>query len=307
MKFGITVPGLFLYPVTSGAWEKNLTGDQIARIAGRADELGYDYLGMPDHIAMPNEEVEVMGPRYSEALVSIGFLAAVTPRIRLTNNILVLPYRHPLAVAKAASTLDFLSGGRFTLTVAVGHIAREFELLGVDYRRRGEMCDEYILAIKELWTSENPRFEGKYVRFHDVTLDPKPVQQPHPPIWIGGNARPALRRVAALADGWMPWLMTPERLREGLAYIAEQPGFEAKASTFEVFTETLEMQVDEATHEKTGATMFPSGKEETLDRLGRFRDAGLTGTWVLQRPAESLEEHLERMQWYAEEIFPVFR
>ncbi len=307
MKFGVTVPGLFLYPVVARPWEQELAGRDILRIARKADDLEFDWISVPDHIIMPNEEVESMGPRWAEAFTSIAVIAGATKRIRVTNNILILPYRNPILLAKMVSTLDFLSDGRLILSVAAGHTRREFDLLGVPYHQRGAMTSEYLRAMKELWTSDNPTFHGEHVQFHDVTFEPKPVQKPHPPIWIGGNARPVIRRAAALADGWAPWLMTPERLREGIDYLHEQPGFQDRAAPFEIITDTLEMQVDEETHQQTGETTFLTSKDEIIDRIGRYQNAGMTGTGAVMPPADSLEEFLEGMQWFCEEIVPAFK
>lgn len=306
MKFGVTIPGLFLYPVIAQPWEAALSGEEILRIARRAEELGFDWISVPDHIIMPNEEVEVMGPRWAEAFTSIAVIAGATKSIRVTNSILILPYRDPILLAKMVSTLDFLSGGRLIVSVAVGHTQREFEILGVPYDKRGAITDEYLRAMKELWTSDNPTFSGEHVQFHDVTFEPKPVQKPHPPIWIGGNARPVIRRAAALADGWAPWLMTPERLREGLDYLHEQPAFQNRTTPFEIVTDTLEMQVDEETHEQTGETTILTGKDEIIDRIGRYQDAGMTGTGAVIPPVDSLEQYLERMQWFREEVVTAF-
>ncbi len=307
MKFGVTIPGLFLYPVIAQPWEASLSGEEILRIARRAEELGFDWISVPDHIIMPNEEVEVMGPRWAEAFTSIAVIAGATKSIRVTNSILILPYRDPILLAKMVSTLDFLSGGRLILSVAVGHTQREFDILGVPFDKRGAITDEYLRAMKELWTSDNPTFSGEHVQFHDVTFEPKPVQKPHPPIWIGGNARPVIRRAAALADGWYPWLMTPERLREGLDYLHEQPAFQDRTTPFEIVTDTLEMQVDEETHEQTGETTILTGKDEIIDRIGRYKDAGMTGTGAVIPPVDSLEQYLERMQWFREEVVTVFK
>lgn len=307
MKFGLTIPGLFLYPIVAQPWERDLSGADCIRIAQRADELGYDWISCPDHIIMPNEEVEVMGPRWSESFTSMAVLAGATKTIGITNNVLVMPYRNPIILAKMASTLDFLSGGRFILGVAAGHTEREFEILKIPFRERGAMTSEYISAVKELWTSDTPTFKGKYVEFHDITFDPKPVQKPHPPIWIGGNARPVIRRAAELCDGWTPWLMTPDRLREGLAYLHEQPAYQKRTRPFEIVTDILDMQVDEVTHKPTGETKLISGKDEIIDKIGQYRDAGMTGTGASIGPVSSMEEFLERLQWFSEEIVPVFK
>ena len=133
--------------------------------------------------------VGLMGPSWSHAMTVMSFVAGATSRIVVDSSVIVLPYHDPVVFAKAVSTLDVLSGGRVRVSIGVGHAEREFEILRVPFHERGRLTDEYLEAIIELWTSDVPEFHGTYVDFADVAFEPKPVQQPHPPIWIGGNSR----------------------------------------------------------------------------------------------------------------------
>jgi len=133
--------------------------------------------------------------------------------VRLGTSTLILPYRHPILVAKAVASLDQLSGGRVILGVGAGWLEDEFRAFGVPFEERGAVCDEYIAALKELWTSEQPRFEGRFCRFGPLTFAPKPVQQPHPPIWVAGDSDRAMRRAVELGDGWQPELGPAEMER----------------------------------------------------------------------------------------------
>src|SRR5207248_3282632 len=125
-----------------------------------------------------------------------------TQRIGLLSNVMILPYRNPLITAKVVATADFLTQGRILLGVGAGHMQREFEILQVPFAERGARTDEYLRIMIELWTQENPRFEGQFFQFERVKFQPKPVQKPYPPLWIGGNAKVAIRRAARLGDGW---------------------------------------------------------------------------------------------------------
>ena len=135
----------------------------------------------------------------------LAFLAGQTSRIGLGTSVMIVPHRNPLVAAKSIATLDVLSGGRVILGVGVGWLREEFEVLDLPpFDERGAVTDEYLRAFIELWTSDNPSFHGKYVQFDDISFLPKPVQKPHPPIWIGGESRPAIRRAAQLGNGWHP-------------------------------------------------------------------------------------------------------
>jgi probable F420-dependent oxidoreductase len=144
--------------------------------------------------------------------VTLAWAGAVTTRIRLCTDIVVLPYRSPFITAKAASSLDALSNGRLILGVAAGYLEREFAIIGAEFARRGDWTDEAIEAIKAAWTDEWVSFEGAFIRAHDVAVSPRPVQLPRPPIWVGGNSMRALRRGIEHGDGWTPFLGDPAKI-----------------------------------------------------------------------------------------------
>jgi probable F420-dependent oxidoreductase len=137
--------------------------------------------------------------------VAMGFAAARTTTLRLIPNIVVLPYRNPFVVAKSGATLDMLSGGRFTLAVGVGYLKREFTALGVEFDERAALFEEALEVIRGIWTTDDYSFEGRHFSAKGITAHPRPVSQPHPPIWIGGNTAAARERVATFGDGWCPF------------------------------------------------------------------------------------------------------
>lgn len=289
------------------AWEAEATHDDILRVAQKADELGYDWLTVPEHIVMPQEMAGTMGARYPEALAAAAVLAGATKRIKILTYVLVLPYRDPLILAKQVATLDFLSGGRIALGTAAGHMEREFQLLKVPFNERGALTDEYIRAMKELWTSEEPSFKGRYVQFENILFEPKPAQKPHPPILIGGNSRPSMRRAANLGDGWLPWLITREQLPACLSYIYEQPGFQECRRPFDVIMPLAPLNIEDYTHRELGKTRVPRSRDEIIDEIGLLKEAGVTGTIVAPPRAPSVEQFLEWTEWFAREVIPVFR
>jgi probable F420-dependent oxidoreductase len=163
-----------------------------------------------------------------EVLSTLLYLAGCTQRIRLGPNVLIVPYRPPLLTAKMLTMLDVLSGGRLTVGVGVGWMAEEFEALGAPpYAERGAVTDEYLRLFKALWTEEHPTFRGKYCQVSEVGFLPKPVQKPHPPIWVGGHTAPALRRAAQLGDAWLPLgtfppvVFWPDELKPKIARLRE--------------------------------------------------------------------------------------
>jgi probable F420-dependent oxidoreductase len=210
MKFAFALPNTVRVKALTQPWELNVTGADQTLMVKRAEELGYDMIPIPEHFIVPNSHVELSGPHYFHSTVAQAYIAGATQRIRVNSLVTLLPLQHPVIMAKALSTADWMSSGRITVTFGVGWDAEEFKILGVPFHERGRMADEYLAAIIELWTSDSPKFEGKYVAFKDLAFEPKPLQKPHLPIWIGGDAEPALKRAARYASGWSPFLTKPE-------------------------------------------------------------------------------------------------
>ena len=209
----------------------------VTRIAQEGEAMGYDYLTLTDHILLPN--LKVPGYPYSESgefftegpqnrhdqLTAAAYIAAKTPHIRLVLAVMVVPYRPAVLAAKMLATIDVLSGGRLTVGIGAGWLEAEFDAVAVTpFATRGAVTDEYIRAFRTLWSEEAPRFDGNWVKFDEVLFEPKPVQKPYPPIWVGGESGPALRRAARLGDAWYPigsnnkhLLDTLPRYRAGIA------------------------------------------------------------------------------------------
>ena len=199
------------------------------------EALGFDYATFSDHVVIP-KDIQAKYP-YSatgefpagsrverhEQLTEVAFLAAKTTRLRLITSVMVVPHRPAVLTAKILSTIDVLSGGRLTLGIGAGWLKEEFEAIGApDFAARGKVTDEYIKAFIELWTKESPRFAGEYVSFDNIDFSHKPVQKPHPPIWVGGESGPALRRTARLGDAWYPIGTNPANPLDSLARFKAQ-------------------------------------------------------------------------------------
>ena len=189
----------------------------MTRIACEGEAMGFDYLTLTDHVVLPNTKVP--GYPYSESgqfyedapterheqIVGMTWIAARTSRIRLVAAVLVVPHRPAVLAAKMLATLDVLSGGRLVVGIGAGWLKTEFDaVVTTPFAERGAVTDEYIDTFKVLWTEAAPRFAGRYTNFDGIVLEPKPVQKPHPPIWVGAEAGPALRRAARIGDAWYP-------------------------------------------------------------------------------------------------------
>jgi len=207
-----------------GVWIPNCrhlaTPDIIRGAAVRAEQLGYDSVWVSDHVVVPHANIVNFGETVFDPLVTLGVLAGATSRVRLGTTVLIVPYRNAVVTAKMISSLDALSGGRIIFGVGAGWVAAESAILGVPFAERGTMTDEYLEAMQELWTKQSPSFSGKYTQFSGLTFEPKPLQKPHPPIWVGGHSRAALRRAAQFGAAWHPINRPPEELRAGRAELA---------------------------------------------------------------------------------------
>jgi probable F420-dependent oxidoreductase len=203
-----------------------VTPRSLARWAQLTETLGYHLLMTCDHVATtPDVQSRYPAPFY-EPLSTLGWLAGVTQSIAIGTTVIIVPYRSPLETARALANIDQLSGGRLIFGVGVGWAQQEFEVLGVPFERRGAMTNEYLAAIKTLWTQDVASYEGRFISFKDVHTAPRPMQSPHPPIWVGGASDAALRRALRYGDAWHPIRIRWPQFRDAdlprLQTIAEQ-------------------------------------------------------------------------------------
>src|SRR5262245_23660732 len=193
----------------------------LRRLILRAEALGYDAVWFADHVVVPEYAAGLYGETFFEPLTALAFAAGFTSRLRLGMDVMVVPYRPAVLTAKALASLDALSDGRVILGAGVGILRGEFEALGIPYEERGAITDEYLRAFTELWSADEPRFEGKHVRFSELRFAPRPVQKPRIPIWVGGNSRRAQQRAAELGDGWHPFAPGFDEFARGARNVQE--------------------------------------------------------------------------------------
>ena len=322
MRFGLRLPSFALGPKTASLHE-------MGAYLRRAEDLGFDCAVSIDHLLLTP-------PAYActwlEPVALLAALAGVTRTIKLGTMVLVLPLRNPAYFAKEWATLDLLSGGRSILGVGVGWHEEEFALMGVPHKERGRRMDEMLEAVTALWAGDNVTYQGKYYQFRNLTIDPKPAQRPHPPIWIGGgsqpfekvygqtvtNIDPVLRRIARYADTWVPHSSaTPEMVRgdwEKLLTFSARVGRKTPLtkvySNFVYVLRKGERPDAAAPHFKTFSGMdldywrayYLLGEAEELVERIRARIEALGGMdWVVLNPLSFDIGQLERL---ASEVLP---
>ncbi|MCH7837699.1 MAG: LLM class F420-dependent oxidoreductase [Chloroflexi bacterium] len=303
MQFGTGLPIVQQMP-GQARWQTGDDPSPIIAVAKKADELGYGWLTCSDHVVIPGRAVPSMGATWYEPATTLSFVAAVTQHVRLLAHVIILAYHSPFDIAKQYATLDRLSGGRVILGVGVGHLRSEFRALGAPYDARGQVTDEYLRTIKTLWTEEEATFHGTYHDFQEVHLSPRPVQQPHPPIWVGGNTRRAARRAVELGDGWVPFEVTVDELRDRLDYARALPAYDQRRAPLEVVLPAGAIELTAAAIDGDRPT-FSGSREQILEDVRAYAELGVTGMTVGFH-ASSLDEQLEKMEQFAQEIMPAF-
>ena len=316
MDVGLTIPTRGPLATTQG----------VEAFARRAEELGYTHLAVPDHVVVPRSidsrypysaNGEFPGAASGACLdqfTLLAFVAAINTTARLLTSVTVIPHRGAVHTAKTVATIDVLSKGRMILGVGAGWMKEEFDALGAPaFEERGRVTDEYLQAFKQLWTEDDPRFDGDHVRFANITFLPKPEQKPHPPIWVGGESAAALRRTARYGDTWFPIgnnprhpLDTVERFAQGCANmraVAEKhnrnPDSIGLAFFANWFDESKTMNTpDGQRHLLTGNT------EQIAEDIHGLADLGVRDL-ILNFQRNTLQQSLDSMQHFAETIQPL--
>src|SRR3954462_8299822 len=216
MQLGIVTPVFTRVPGTHSSWEAEAGIEEAARIAMKADELGYHHVTCSEHIGIPTEVAKVRGFTYWDPLSTFGYFSAVTSELRFVTFVLVLGYHHPMELVKRYGTLDRVSGGRLILGVGVGSLKEEFDLLGAPFDNRGDRADDSLRALRASLGKREPSYHGEFYDYEGFVVDPWAVQE-RMPIWIGGKTARSLRRAVELADGWVPFALSPEQIKKMLA------------------------------------------------------------------------------------------
>lgn len=297
MRFGLTTPIVTLTARSSDPWEVDAGPAELRRIAVEADRLGFHHLTCSEHVAIPAAALATRGARYYDPLSTLGFLAAATSRIRLVTHVVVLPYHHPLEVAKRYGTLDTLSGGRLVLGVGVGSLEEEFALLGVDFAGRGAAYEDGLRALRAALGRREPEYRGSHWRFSGFVVDPCAVQE-RVPLWLGGRSARSLRRALELGDGWDPFHLSVDELGALLARARDWPAWRARREHPAPFT--LVFSPDEIHDVST-----PVGREAMAVQLRRYGAIG-ADVLSLRFRSRSCDHLLEQLALFAARIAPEF-
>jgi probable F420-dependent oxidoreductase len=302
------------------------TPQSLATLARTGEELGFGIISVSDHIIIPkainstypyNESGTFAGSPAGECLEQLSllsFLVGVTSSAKLLTSVMVLPHRPPVLTAKMLATIDVLSNGRLIVGCGVGWMREEFEAIGApSYDERGAVGDEYIRAFKELWTSDNPAFEGKYCRFANVAFAPKPVQKPHPPIWTGGESPAALRRAGRLANAWYPIgsnprfpVGTPAQFAEYTARVKRYATEAGRNPSALDFAYSANWYNDQQAQTLPGGQRRPltGTPQQIADDIKRYEELGVR-YMMMNLQGETQAQTLERMQRFADRIMPL--
>jgi probable F420-dependent oxidoreductase len=294
MRFGLTTPIVTLNPRRHSVWEETAGVDALRQIAQAADRLGYHHLTCSDHVAIPAVVTATRGGRYYDPFATLGFFAAMTERIRLVTHVLVLPYHHPLEVAKRLGTLDQLCGGRVIAGVGVGSLREEFDLLGVDFSGRGPRYEDALRALRAALGGGQPQYDGTHFAFHDFVVDPCALQE-RMPIWLGGRTARSLRRALAFADGWDPFGLTHAQLASLLERARRWPAWHSRPAPIDlIFAPDSPIDVSS-----------PDRVPTAIDALASYERIG-PAVLNLRFSSRSLTDFLDQLATFMAKVAPRF-
>jgi len=306
-------PMRFIAPLSPYDRFKNI--GEIGEVARLAEGLGFYGVALPEHVIMPQKGDGLPTRTMWYDNFALGaHLATLTERLRIIFTVMIVPYRPPIQAAKLISTLDVVSKGRLICGVGAGWLRGEFRTLGVPHAERGAMTDEYLRAMRALWTQERPSFEGKYARFSNIAFEPKCHQKPHVRLWMGGSGERVIRRIAELGDGWMPMSGTLKEIGADIGTIKRataEAGRDPEALDF-----CYSMIVGERDEESERSRAHPTGGRTTVrrdyltaqDAIAGVREHQAVGLNHLLlsfnwRTADELQEHMCR---FSKEVMPAF-
>ncbi len=303
MIYGMQLPIQSQSTLYTEPWEASAGPAELLDIARTADRAGFSYLASCDHVAIPRRLAPAMSTVWYDPVATLAHLAAVTERVRLLSHVAVVGLRHPLLTAKQYATLDHLSGGRLILGVGAGHVQEEFEVLGVDFDRRGAVLDETIDALRAaLGPDEFPEHHGKLFDFEGLGQRPRPAQE-RVPLWVGGSSPAAVRRAALKGDGWLPQGDPRDRLREQIGRIRRMREQADVRGAFSIGAITEPLYVGEPGWDVGRRTI--SGTPEALaESLRAYGAMGVHQIQVRFR-SRSLAELTDQMGEFGAEVAPL--
>ncbi|MFF7155607.1 TIGR03619 family F420-dependent LLM class oxidoreductase [Streptomyces sp. NPDC008139] len=303
LSYGMQLPVQSQSTMYAEGWEADAGPTELAAVARAADRHGFAYVAVCDHIAVPRRLAAAMSTTWYDPVATLGYLAAVTERVRLLSHVAVVGLRHPLATAKQYATLDRLSGGRLILGVGAGHVVEEFDAVGADFAGRGGVLDETIDALKAaLGEDEFPEHHGERYDFAGLGQRPRPVQTPRPPVWVGGSSPAAVRRAALRGDGWLPQGDPRDRLPGQIDRVRRLRAEAGIADPIEIGAIAEPLYVGEPGWHVGRYTLH--GKPDALaESLRAYRAMGVDQIQVRFR-SRGVAELLDQMAAFAADVAP---
>ncbi len=300
MKFGICLP-----------IRLSLEAKDNVEIARTAENLGFDSIWVSDHVVMPKRHLGSFSEVFYDPFMLLSYIASETSTISLGTSVIILPYRNPVVVAKMIATLDMLSEGRVIFGVGPGWMKEEYEALSVPFDKRGSRTNEYISAIKELWTSDDPKFEGEFCSFSNIQFYPKPYTKPHPPIFIAGSSDFAIKRAVEYGDGWQPTWVSPNDVKDGISKL-EQFAYQ-KGKHLSNFTYSVRNRLDiiggdfnidnESTDGDDPPYLLRGSVDEIISIIRLYDEIGVSHI-VLDPVSENLDGIFKTIEVVSKEIIP---
>ena len=281
------------------------TTEAIVKTAVKAEELGFDALFVNDHVIVDDSPRSEPWRNVYDPLMVLSYVAARTSKILLGTSVLIMPYRNPIVTAKMIATLDQMSGGRAIAGIGAGWSEAEYDALGVPYHERGARTNEYLRLWKACWEPGPTTFQGRFFSFDAMHVNPKPLQQPHPPIWIGGSGQPSLRRAARHAEVWQPTPTSLPDLKANQAYLHD---FSAEIGREPPRTRmSFRVNFSNITGSSSSGDR-PTGQgapEQVASDMKRYRqEAGLEEFQINFNGSGSLQNLLDSMDVLVEEVIP---
>jgi len=296
MKFSVALPQDLISDWIDGR-------SSLAILAQAAEAAGFHACSVTDHPVPTGRWLDGGGHLSPDPFTALGFVAASTKTIKVQTAILVLPYRNPFLVARAANSVDLFSGGRLILGVGVGYLKGEYKALGVDHDARNDLTDEYLAALKAAWTNDEFEFAGTGYQAVGNRILPHAVQKPHPPIWVGGNAKRAIRRAVQYGDAWLPFNVPADSpvvktartvsmgdetdLAAGIAYLREQVETQGRTRPIAIVLDSFRAP--------------EGGPQAVLDAAGRLEQMGVS--WVgVHIEGKTVSEWCDNARKYGAEV-----
>jgi len=297
LKVGVVLP----------TYRRLATAENIRLAAQLSESLGFDSIWVTDHVVVPSASVEAFGPTFYEAVTVMSYVAAITSRVRIGAAILIVPYRHPLVLAKMLATVDQLSGGRVIFGAGLGWLESESHLMGVPHKRRARIADEALGAIRACWEADQPEFHGEAYDFAGFHFAPRPHSNRRLPIFVGGASTAALRRAARFGDGWIGDGQTFEELEVALGQLSKEleaqgrglgemevamrTGLQVAADRTGITESPSEQGWKSAEFVTAGRTPFRGLREEVVADFKRAAELGV-GHLIFEFPVSRGEESM---------------